>query len=195
MSGCLPITQRGIVWSTSTNPTISLSTKTLQGSGSVGQFSSNLNGLLPSTLYYVRAYATNSAGTTYGNQQTFTTSASSGGGSCVVTNFQVTKVNNKWNFRFNINPNCNNYNVNVCRYSNTNPSVQPTVSQSSVACGIRNNMNRYAPTSSEISAGFITREMNPQPTQKGFWYSVDVTCNGTCTGNKTTRSAYFYNAP
>jgi uncharacterized protein (TIGR02145 family) len=66
------ITARGVVWSTSQNPTIALTTKTVDGTGT-GSFTSNLTGLNPSTLYYVRAYATNSAGTAYGNQQTLTT--------------------------------------------------------------------------------------------------------------------------
>ena len=69
------ITVRGVCWSTSQNPTIALSTKTNDGTGS-GSFSSSLSGLSPNTLYYVRAYATNSAGTAYGNQVTITTSAS-----------------------------------------------------------------------------------------------------------------------
>jgi hypothetical protein len=66
------ITARGIVWDTNTNPTVSLSTKTVQG-GTTGSFVSNLTGLVPNTTYYVRAYATNSAGTGYGPEITFST--------------------------------------------------------------------------------------------------------------------------
>jgi uncharacterized protein (TIGR02145 family) len=66
------ITQRGICWS-QTNPTPGLSDLyTNDGTGS-GIFSSSLSGLSAYTLYYVRAYATNSAGTGYGNVVTFTT--------------------------------------------------------------------------------------------------------------------------
>jgi uncharacterized protein (TIGR02145 family) len=72
--GGAQITARGIVWSTSPNPTISLSTKTTDGSGT-GSFSSTLTGLTSNTLYYVRAYATNSVGTAYGNEVSFTTVA------------------------------------------------------------------------------------------------------------------------
>jgi len=60
------ITARGVVWSTSQNPTIELSTKTVDGTGT-GSFTSSITGLLPNTIYYVRAYATNSVGTSYGN--------------------------------------------------------------------------------------------------------------------------------
>jgi uncharacterized protein (TIGR02145 family) len=46
--------------------------KTSDGSGS-GRFASSLTGLTPNTTYYVRAYATNSVGTAYGNQENFMT--------------------------------------------------------------------------------------------------------------------------
>lgn len=66
------ITARGVVWSTSQNPTIALTTKTVDGVG-VGVFTSSISALTPNTTYYVRAYATNSMGTSYGNEITFTT--------------------------------------------------------------------------------------------------------------------------
>jgi len=72
--GGSPITARGVVWSTNPNPTISLTTITNEGTGS-GIFISNLSGLISNTTYYVRAYATNSVGTSYGNELTFTTVA------------------------------------------------------------------------------------------------------------------------
>jgi hypothetical protein len=66
------VTQRGVIWSTSPNPTISLPTKTTSGTGT-GSFTSSLTGLSPLTTYYVRAYATNVVGTSYGQQITFVT--------------------------------------------------------------------------------------------------------------------------
>ena len=74
--GGSPITARGVVWATTTNPTISLSTKTTDGTGT-GAFTSNITGLSAGTLYYVRSYATNTAGTSYGTQMSFTTSTGS----------------------------------------------------------------------------------------------------------------------
>ncbi len=62
------VTARGVCWSTSQNPTISNS-KTTNGAGT-GNFTSSITGLLPGTTYYVRAYATNSVGTAYGNEDT-----------------------------------------------------------------------------------------------------------------------------
>ena len=69
--GGAAVTERGICWSTALNPTTS-GDKTTEGTGT-GTFTSNLTGLSPSTTYYVRAYALNSAGTSYGTQNSFTT--------------------------------------------------------------------------------------------------------------------------
>jgi uncharacterized protein (TIGR02145 family) len=74
-NGGSTVTARGVVWNTTGTPTISGS-KTMDGSGT-GSYVSNMTALSPSTTYYVRAYATNSTGTAYGNQQTFTTTATS----------------------------------------------------------------------------------------------------------------------
>ncbi len=73
MEGMSAVTARGVCWSTSANPTTANSFTT-DGTGT-GTFTSNLTGLTPGTLYYVRAYATNSVGTAYGNQESFTTLA------------------------------------------------------------------------------------------------------------------------
>lgn len=66
------ITLRGVVWNTSINPTIALSTKTNSGTGT-GTFTASLSGLTASTVYYIRTYATNANGTVYGNEISFTT--------------------------------------------------------------------------------------------------------------------------
>jgi uncharacterized protein (TIGR02145 family) len=69
--GGAEVTSRGVCWHTSFNPTI-VNSKTIDGSG-LGTFKSNITQLTPNTFYYYRAYATNSAGTAYGNQENFTT--------------------------------------------------------------------------------------------------------------------------
>jgi hypothetical protein len=69
--GASAITARGVCWSTSPNPTIANSI-TSNGIG-IGSFTSNLTGLVGGTTYYVRAYATNGSGTSYGNQVSFVT--------------------------------------------------------------------------------------------------------------------------
>lgn len=67
------VTARGVCWSVSTSPTIAAS-HTSDGTG-LGSYISNLTGLLDGTQYFVRAYATNSSGTAYGNEVSFTTVA------------------------------------------------------------------------------------------------------------------------
>ncbi len=69
--GGVSVTARGVCWSTSTNPTTADS-KTTDGT-STGSFTSSITDLSPVTTYHVRAYATNSVGTSYGSDETFTT--------------------------------------------------------------------------------------------------------------------------
>ena len=69
--GGYPITARGLCYGTTQNPTID-DAVTSNGTGN-GSFSQNITGLTNNTTYYVRAYATNLAGTSYGAQKTFTT--------------------------------------------------------------------------------------------------------------------------
>ncbi|MFZ4707914.1 MAG: hypothetical protein ACOYMF_18075, partial [Bacteroidales bacterium] len=65
------IISRGVCWSSSHNPTI-LNLKTTDGSGS-GGYSSSIAGLDAGTTYYLRSFASNSVGTSYGNEISFTT--------------------------------------------------------------------------------------------------------------------------
>jgi uncharacterized protein (TIGR02145 family) len=68
-----PVTARGVVWSTSPNPELDNNDGfTNDGTGG-DEFESNIPGLSPETTYFVRAYATNSAGISYGQEESFTT--------------------------------------------------------------------------------------------------------------------------
>lgn len=69
--GGASITARGICWAKTSSPTINNS-KTTDGTGS-GSFASAISSLEPFTTYYIRAYATNGAGTSYGNEVTIKT--------------------------------------------------------------------------------------------------------------------------
>ncbi len=68
--GTSTVVSRGVCWSTSTTPTIA-DKRTTDGAGA-GSFTSNITGLDGGVIYYVRAYATNSAGTGYGMAMSFT---------------------------------------------------------------------------------------------------------------------------
>ncbi len=71
-NGGADVTARGVCWSTAEKPTISPN-KTSDGTGN-GVFASSITGLTANTKYYVCAYATNSEGTGYGNEVSFSTS-------------------------------------------------------------------------------------------------------------------------
>jgi hypothetical protein len=70
--GGLAVTARGVVFDTISNPT--LSSGITSDSSGLGSYVSTITGLTPLTTYYLRAYATNSLGTSYGNEISFSTS-------------------------------------------------------------------------------------------------------------------------
>lgn len=76
--GGAPVTAKGVCWSTSQDPTTT-SSHTNFGNGT-GSFISSITGLSQNTTYYVRAYAANREGTSYGEQVSFTTLAGGGTG-------------------------------------------------------------------------------------------------------------------
>ena len=69
--GGASVTERGICYSTSANPTTS-NTKIANGTGT-GSFTCNLTDLQDGTTYYDRAYAVNAKGAAYGEEISFTT--------------------------------------------------------------------------------------------------------------------------
>ncbi|KAF2519472.1 T9SS sorting signal type C domain-containing protein [Flavobacterium salilacus subsp. salilacus] len=75
--GCSPVTATGVVYATTTTPVIGGDgvTQLATALPETTPFTVDASGLMPSTQYYVRAYAVNNGGTVYGNQVTFTTSA------------------------------------------------------------------------------------------------------------------------
>ncbi len=68
--GSSPVTEHGHVWDTSPNPTTANSKTENGAKPNLGQFTSDITGILPDTTYFVAAYATNTEGTFYGDDVT-----------------------------------------------------------------------------------------------------------------------------
>ncbi len=77
-----PVIARGFCWAKTHNPDLTNSFN-VSGNG-LGAYSSRIGGLIDTTIYYVRSYATNSAGTSYGQEVPFTTLAFQGAASLIV---------------------------------------------------------------------------------------------------------------
>ena len=95
-NGYSAITAKGVVWDTSSNPTVALTTKTNEGTGD-NSFTSLMSPLVQFTNYYLRAYATNAIGTGYANQVSFlggVTDVVIGTQTWMVENLDVVKYRN-----------------------------------------------------------------------------------------------------
>lgn len=99
--GSTPIIDRGVCYATHQNPTLS-DYSVSSGSGQLGGYSSFLSGLSANTTYYVRAYATNSNGTGYGNQLSFTTV-----NNCVLPSFSSASCVNPTSYSIDVNATIN----------------------------------------------------------------------------------------
>ncbi|MGE4287536.1 MAG: FISUMP domain-containing protein [Salinivirgaceae bacterium] len=161
-NGGATVTARGICWSTNSNPTIS-DNVTTDGTGN-GTFTSTLTGLNPETTYYVRAYATNSLGTGYGDNidfkttQVLTPSINSvlsilihdGGGGGVGNEDEMINVNEEIDLDIEIKNNGNGNALNITgtlSFDGTNDAGltwdQDVVTMSSLAAGTSNDFDDY----------------------------------------------------
>jgi uncharacterized protein (TIGR02145 family) len=131
--GGAQIIASGVCWNTSDNPTIE-NNKTIESGGSAS-FISNISLLSPGTSYYVRAYATNSAGTSYGKSVSFKTLGDKPSSNTLpVSNIQLTSAT----LHGSVNPNSLSTTVNfewgtTTSYGNTvTPAQSPLTGNSSV---------------------------------------------------------------
>jgi len=113
--GGASVTARGVAYGTVQNP--STANSTTSDSTGTGAFTSTLSGLTASTLYYVRAYATNAVGTAYGNEVGFTTLAAAPSFTCGTST--VTDVDNNTYNTVQIGTQCwTQSNLKVSKYRN-----------------------------------------------------------------------------
>jgi len=125
---------RGICWSTTINPTIANSF-TNDGTG-LGLFTSTITGLVPGTLYHVRAYVSNTAGTVYGSDVTFT----SGALTAPVATAGTTVGSNGFTSNWNVVNGAASYNLDVSLYQ----SFSTTGGSSSLTEGFNNGITAPA---------------------------------------------------
>ncbi len=171
-NGGAAVTARGVCWSTSSNPTIAGS-KTVNGSGN-GGFSSNLTGLTPNTLYYVRAYATNSAGTGYGNELSFTTLCSSYVTASVSITVSANPVCQGANVTFNATP----------TNGGTAPTYQWKVNGNNVA-GATSTSYSYTPAQGDVVTCVMTSNMSCVNGNPATSNAITMTVNPQVSANVT----------
>ncbi len=121
------VTEKGVCWNTTGDPTID-DAKTSDGKGDAS-YLSDVSNLTPLTKYYLRAYATNNAGTGYGDVKIFTTAANNTSTASlipVLTTFSVSSITKNSavaSGTINFNGNTSVQSVGVCWSVSQNPSV------------------------------------------------------------------------
>lgn len=186
-NGGFPVTSRGICWNTTGYPDID-DPHTSSGSGN-GSFTANMTNLTPNTTYHVRAYATNSIGTTYGQDKTFTTNngvptvttaavtnitattAQSGGSATANGGLQITAKGICWNTS-------GNPDVNGSHTTNGAGSGTFTANMTGLALNTTYHVRAYATTSTGSTyygtdMPFTTKDGKPEvttttPTKSGM---------------------------
>ncbi|MGL2965670.1 fibrobacter succinogenes major paralogous domain-containing protein [Flavobacterium sp. XGLA_31] len=164
--GASPVSARGVVWSTTSMPTINNTGITVNGAN-LGEFDSNITNLLPNTVYYVRAYATNLHGTGYGEEYTFTTSPllySVGGGVTDVDGVPYNTViinGQEWTTR----------NLNVTRYTDGTviPQVQDAAAWTALTTGA------WCYYAFQTSNGVVYSKMYNWYAVAGIWNAASAT--------------------
>jgi hypothetical protein len=164
--GCTVILSRGVCWSTTASPTTSDS-KTSDGGGS-GQYMSNIIGLTDGTTYHIRAYATNSAGTAYGNEVSFTTLSLP-----TVSNFGVTNLTSSTATVFGtVNANSSPSVITIEYGKTTSYGQELTPGQSPVTGNVNTDI---AVTLTDLTCGTIYHLRAKAENSAGISYSEDVT--------------------
>ena len=165
--GTATVLSRGVCWSTGTTPTIA-DNKTLDGAGA-GSFTSSITGLNGATVYYVRAYATNSVGTGYGMAMSFT----SLGQAPTPTNSAATNVTTtSATINGSVNPNYLST-VITFEYGTTTSYGSTATATQSPATG--NTVTNVSADITGLSAGTVYHLRVKAVNSLGTTYSSDVT--------------------
>lgn len=180
-AGSSDVMSRGVCWSTSQNPTTSDNIKT-SGSG-IGSYNVTLNNLSPNTTYYVRAYATNSEGTGYGEQKTFTTEDDNEQNDCI--EYESYSINHESVVDNMITPG-ENLRIGINYLSNTTWGASITISTTSPyaecesrAAHLSSNdvIMHHQPTYPSSTSGFLVHILDDAPIGATININVHISSN------------------
>ncbi len=178
--GGASVTARGVCWNISANPTIS-NYLSNDGSGT-GSFVSSLSSLTASTLYYYRAYATNSQGTAYGEEYSFSTSGNSPPAiptATAATNIGVNSFTANWNaasgatsYRLDVSTS-NSFGTMLSGYNNlTVSSTSQAVSGLNASTSYYYRVRAYNANGTSSNSGTITATTLANDPYDGYYNSV-----------------------
>jgi hypothetical protein len=183
-SGGSTITERGVCWSTSVNPTTANSRLAI-GSG-LGSFIGSMTSLSPNTTYYVRAYAINPIGTAYGNQINFSTECFLGIPALLSPANGATLGCCNINFSWSADCGATGYQIQV--------------SKSSTFSGTIYTLNTCGNSSFPVSPGVVSGNATTNSfcmngggsTNNGIWYWRVRSTNGVTFGTWSSVRSYTY---
>ncbi|MCK9336140.1 MAG: LamG domain-containing protein, partial [Candidatus Cloacimonetes bacterium] len=171
--GGFPVTSRGLVWSTSRFPTVTSNLGISYNGTGAGAFVTELSDLNTSTTYYVRAFATNSQGTSYGQERFFTTLAGefSGGTGTEEDPYLVSSAEQLYNVR-------NYLNANFKQTADINLGVEPwNLDQGwePIGNGSSSFRGTYDGDGHEISGLYINRPVSDYQALFGYCMMATIT--------------------
>ncbi|MEI8271796.1 MAG: T9SS type A sorting domain-containing protein [Paludibacter sp.] len=173
-NGGASVTARGVCWNLTSNPDIA-SAHTSNGTGT-GSFTSNFTGLQPNKTYYVRAYATNSVGTGYGAQVSFTTLF----GTPTLTFGTPTSVSKTYGDALFTNAASSSNSSGAITYSSGNTNVA-TVDVSTGAVTIvgagSSVITATIAANGDYNSGLITYTVNVSPASQTITFGMQVNKN------------------
>ena len=141
----------------------------MERSSATGAFTSNITGLMPGTLYHVRAYATNAAGTSYGVDVQFTTQFAPTVTTQAVTNISTTTATGNGNITSLGIPNPTQHGV------VWSTSLNPTIADSKTTDGVVSATGAFTSSITGLTPGTLYHVRAYATNAVGTSYGEDVT--------------------